>query len=293
VTAPAPGRPPERQARIGRVEVTTASATGAAHVRRGVGSDDAVSWTGADGDSVLATVAIADGHSDRRCVRSRTGAAIAVAAATALPSRVVGSEAIAATLIAEWRHRVDLDLVDHPMSAADLDGRDPVDAATTTAAWTANARLPYGTTAALCRITGDAVAIVQVGDGDVVAVAPDGQARRIASAPHRRGDVTDSLSGPDAQAVARCADIPAAAAPVLLILATDGFDNAYPSDGSLLRAATELAALRQQTGRPIGPDVLTRWARDAAGVSGDDATVAAIWVETTVARPAAHETLTR
>ena len=38
-------------------------------------------------------------------------------------------------------------------------------------------------------------------------------------------------------AVARSAEISADAAPVLLMLATDGFDNAYPADDSMLRAA--------------------------------------------------------
>ena len=32
--------------------------------------------------------------------------------------------------------------------------------------------------------------------------------------------------------------------------------------------------------QPIGAEFLTAWAREAAGVSGDDATVAAIWIET-------------
>jgi hypothetical protein len=66
----------------------------------------------------------------------------------------------------------------------------------------------------------------------------------------------------------------------LLMLATDGFDNAYPAEDSMLRAASELAALRRESGRPVGSDVLGQWAREAANVSGDDATVAAVWIET-------------
>ena len=48
----------------------------------------------------------------------------------------------------------------------------------------------------------------------------------------------------------------------------------------MLRAASELAALRRDSGRPIDSEVLRRWAREAADMSGDDATVAAVWIET-------------
>jgi hypothetical protein len=287
--------PPERSVRIDRVEVTTASETGATHQQRGLGCDDAVGWSGPDGGSVLATVAIADGHSDRRCVRSDTGAALVVAAATTLPGESVGSDAITGALIAGWRRRVDLHLADNPLkaesplTAADLGTGE----AEPSADGAGNARLAYGTTAALCRITNDAITIVRVGDGDVIAVSADGQARRLAIPPRQSSDVTDSISAPDAERVAQCVEIPAGAAPVLVILATDGFDNAYPAEGSMLRAASELAAMRRETGRPIGSDVLTKWARDAADVSGDDATVAAIWIETTAGWPEADRVVTR
>jgi hypothetical protein len=282
--------PPERSVRIDRVEVTTASETGATHQQRGLGCDDAVGWSGPDGGSVLATVAIADGHSDRRCVRSRTGAGLVVAAATTLPAESVGADAITGDLIADWRRRVDLHLADNPLTAADLDGTREAEPS---AARAGNARLAYGTTAALCRITDDVITIVRVGDGDVIAVSADGQARRLAIPLRQASDVTDSISAPDAERAAQCAEIPAGVAPVLVILATDGFDNAYPADGSMLRAASELAAMRRETGRPIGSDVLTKWARDAADVSGDDATVAAIWIETTAGWPEADAMVTR
>ena len=272
--------PPEQSRRIDRVEVTTACETGATHRQRQRGCQDAVGWSGAGGSSVVATVAIADGHSDRRCVRSRAGADFVVAAATAMPPDTVGPDAIAEALIADWRRRVDRHLADNPLTEADIDATDGSGAAELSAAWAANARMAYGTTAVLCRITNGAITIVRVGDGDVIAVAADGQARRLAVANGRPSDVTESISQLDAQRVARYSEIPADSAPVLLMLATDGFDNAYPADDSMLRAASELAALRRDTGQPIGSDVLSRWARDAANVSGDDATVAAVWIET-------------
>ncbi|HEY7046215.1 MAG TPA: protein phosphatase 2C domain-containing protein [Jatrophihabitantaceae bacterium] len=255
--------------RILRVEVTTACETGSAHRRQQRGSDDAVGWTGAG--AVLATVAVADGHSDPRCVRRRLGADFVVAAAAALPPEPLTPSAMADAFISDWRRRVDQHLAGNPLTPAD---------AAADAAWRANARMAYGTTALLCRITQDAVAVVRIGDGDVIAVATDGRARRLVAPEPRSDGSTESISHPDAQRAALSLAIPAAAAPILMLLATDGFDNAYPAEDSMLRAATELAELRRDSGRPIGSDVLNRWAREAADVSGDDATVAAIWIET-------------
>lgn len=272
--------PLERSVRIDRVEISTACETGAAHQRRNRGCDDAVGWSGADGGSVVATVAIADGHSDPYCVRSRVGADFVVAAATTMPADVVGPDAITDAFIAEWRRLVDRNLADNPLTETELDAAGGIAAAELSVAWAANPRMVYGTTALLCRITHEAIAIVRVGDGDVIAVAADGGARRLAVPERRPSNLTESVSQPDAHRAARYAEISAAAAPVLLLLATDGFDNAYPADESMLRAAGELAALRRETGRPIGSDVLRRWAREAADVSGDDATVAAIWIQT-------------
>jgi hypothetical protein len=268
--------PHTQPVRIDRVEITTACETGATHRQRHRDCADAVGWSGADGASVVATVAIADGHSDPRCVRSRAGADFVVAAAAAVPGDVVGPAAIADALIADWRGRVDQHLADNPLTEA----AEGLSAAELSAAWAVNSRLAYGTTAVLCRITHEAVTIVRIGDGDVIAVAADGRARRLAVPESRPDNVTESISQPDAHRATRCAEIQAAAAPVLLLLATDGFDNAYPAEDSMLRAAGELAALRRDSGRPIGSEVLRRWAREAADVSGDDATVAAVWIET-------------
>jgi serine/threonine protein phosphatase PrpC len=288
------GAPLEQSVRIDRVEITTASETGATHRQRNRGCDDAVGWSGADGGSVVATVAIADGHSDPHCVRSKVGADLVVAAATTMPHAVVGPDAITEAFIADWRRRVDRHLADNPLTEADLDAADRVAAAELSAVWAANPRMAYGTTALLCRITHEAITVVRVGDGDVIAVAGDGRASRLAVPEQRSGNLTESISQSDAHRAARCAEIAAAAAPVLLLLATDGFDNAYPADESMLRAAGELAALRRDSGRPIGSEVLRQWAREAADTSGDDATVAAVWIETDLSRrPDAREMMVR
>jgi serine/threonine protein phosphatase PrpC len=273
--------------RIDRAEVTTASETGATHRQHQRDCEDAVGWSGADGATVVATVAVADGHSDPRCVRSRVGAEFVVAAATALPPEHADADALAEALIEHWRRSVDEDLAEHPLDGADLDASadegehsDPAVRATLSEAWATNARIAYGATAALCRVSADAITVVRVGDGDIIAVGHDGDAYRLAAVERRADDVTESISHPQAQQLVRRVSIPADAAPALLILATDGFDNAYPSDESMLRAARELAAHRRESGQPIGAEVLSRWAREAADVSGDDATVAVVWIET-------------
>lgn len=281
-------------ARIDRVEVTTASETGATHRQHQRECEDAVGWSGADGAAVVATVAVADGHSDPRCIRSKLGADFVVAAATALPPELADADELAGALIDTWRRSVDEHLAEHPLdlasvasdadadsaSAGSADASDRAEAATLAEAWATNPRIAYGATAVLCRVSADAITVVRVGDGDIIAVGRDGDADRLAAVERQADGATDSISHPDAYELAHSARILADAAPVLLVLATDGFDNAYPNDESMLRAARELAAHRRESGQPIGADVLSTWAREAADVSGDDATVAVVWIET-------------
>lgn len=261
--------------RIARVEVTTAAATGATHQARGTGSDDAAIALGPSGEAVLATVAIADGHSDPRCVRSHTGAQFAVAAVAAVPVEAHTPGAITAAVVREWRRLVDADLAARPLTEAGAASRDLP-------------RLAYGTTLAWCRVTPSALTIGWIGDGDVIAVAPDATVQRLTS--DDPVDLTESLSDDAAEFAARSVHLTAAEAPVLLLLATDGIDNAYPHSESMLQAASQLAELRRTSGRRLPEEVLQQWTREAAEVSGDDATVAVLWLETAAAtHPAATQ----
>src|SRR5664279_209365 len=261
-----------RDTRIAGVEVATATVVGATHRHRHQGCEDAVGWVDVTSGDVLAIVAVADGHSDPRCTRSAVGARFVVTAASDLANdpTVVTGEEWSTALIACWRRLVDEDLRTQRLTVAEYDAPDGSDLRV-------NPRLAYGTTALLARISRDGIALAQIGDGDIVGVTAEGRAGRPVPIAAGAPDLTESMSQIDADRVVRRSTIAAAASPVLLLLATDGLDNAYPTSEALPAAAAQLVTTRS-SGR-FDRDVLQRWVEDAAEVSGDDATLAAVWID--------------
>ncbi len=269
-------------------EVATASERGPGHVRQQSPSEDAVDWVRDDGERFVVAAAVADGHGDRRCLRSADGARFAVRAALdtsvgTVATAVTDAEAVDQRRLTEltvrrWRELVDADLARRPVAAADLDSVDVVGAR---AAVHANPRLLYGTTLILGVVTRDRVVVVQIGDGDVVAVASDGCARRLLDPDPAQGlGTTTSLSQTDAVQVARLRCLERAEVPSLLILASDGIGDAYPDDDALLRVGRELVARTATAGRAAAVADLADWVSAAAANSGDDASAAVIWVDT-------------
>ncbi len=285
-------------------EVATASERGPGHVRHQTPSEDAVDWMQAGGQRLVVAAAVADGHGDRRCLRSADGARFAVRAALGTAVEVggdtvvdfaadspagTGADAVAdeaavglrrltEMTVRRWRELVDADLARRPMPAADLDSIEVVGAR---AAVNANPRLLYGTTLILGVVTRDRVVVVQIGDGDAVAVWSDGCAHRLLDPDPTQGSgTTTSLSQTDAVQVARLRCLERAEVPSLLILASDGIGDAYPDDDALLRVGRELVARTATDGRAAAVADLAGWVSAAAANSGDDASAAVIWVET-------------
>jgi len=264
-----------RDTRIAGVEVATATVVGATHRHRHQGCEDAVGWVDVTSGDVLAIVAVADGHSDPRCTRSAVGARFVVTAASDLAyDPAVTGEEWSTALIEGWRRLVDQDLRTRRLTVAEYDAPGGSDLRV-------NPRLAYGTTALLARISRDAIALAQIGDGDIVGVTAEGRAERPVPIAAGAPDLTESMSQIDADRIVRRSTIAAAASPVLLLLATDGLDNAYPTSEALPAAAAQLVTTRS-SGR-FDRDVLQRWVEDAAEVSGDDATLAAVWIDLSAA----------
>lgn len=226
-----------------------ASAVGLRHRAHGTGGEDAVA---AARHRRTTIVAVADGHSDPRCVRAARGAELAVAAATGL-----GLKRPLRSTADRWNVQVDRDIERNPLPPEHAVGR-----------------LAYGTTLLACRADGEGIHLLRIGDGEIVTVDQDGTPERpLGSKPS--GDPVDSLADTDAAIHAESMLIPHDARTRLVLLATDGVDAAYADDAGLLGAALDLvgrgadAQLRQE---------LDLWVQQAADTSGDDASVAVLWI---------------
>jgi hypothetical protein len=262
-------------------QVITGSARGSSHRASGLPNQDAVASQGAPGGVV---VAIADGHGHVRHFRRADGAALAVDVACRVASRAVAGlvaqdtgadqaaragRELARAVVAGWRSAVAGQLETRPYTAEeqsilDLAADTPV--------------IPYGATLLVAVIAGRWLVCAQIGDGDMVAVRPDGSSfSPVAGDDRLDGRRTTSLCQPDALASFRTSahdlcEVPLAA----LLLATDGYGNALaaePWQPGVGRDLARLAADRDQ--RWFGQEV-PGWAQRCASAdgSGDDATIA-------------------
>lgn len=267
-------------------QVHAASAIGAAHVKDGRPNQDAVAHqvqTRPGGSSVL-VVAIADGHGDPRHFRSDRGAKMAVAAGiSAMRDWSVGisgrqadikqsaRRGLVPGIVAGWNAAVAADLAGDQLTAAER-------------VMLAGLGLPpqtaYGSTLLIGAFTDGHAVFAQIGDGNIVAVAPDGRATSPVpgdGGPDRSH--TASLCQDDASAAFRIGVIQLAVQPVFAaLLATDGFGNAQAQDPWQADVAAELAGFGRDHDQDWFAAQVPGWAAQCASSagSGDDSTIALV-----------------
>ncbi|HEY2285979.1 MAG TPA: PP2C family serine/threonine-protein phosphatase [Streptosporangiaceae bacterium] len=262
-------------------QVITGSARGAAHRASGLPNQDAVASQDGPGGVV---VAIADGHGHRRHFRSADGAALAVdvacrtasSAVAALAADATGEEEaaragqeLARTVVAGWRSAVAGQLQVRPYTAEE---QSVLDLAADTRV------IPYGSTLLVAAIAGRWLVCAQIGDGDMLAVRPDGSSfSPVAGDDRLDGRRTTSLCQPDALASFRTSahdlsQVPLAA----LLLATDGYGNALADEPWPPVVGRDLARLAAGHDHHWFGREVPGWAQRCASAdgSGDDATIA-------------------
>jgi hypothetical protein len=262
-------------------QVITGSARGAAHRVSGLPNQDAVACRDESGSIV---VAIADGHGHIRHFRSADGAALAVDVACRVASQVAAGLAadgtgdkeaeragqeLAWAVVADWHSAVADQLEVRPYTveeqfilnrSADM----PV--------------VPYGSTLLVAVIAARWLVCAQIGDGDMLAVRPDGSSfSPVAGDDRLDGRRTTSLCQTDALASFRTgahdlSHVPLAA----LLLATDGYGNAQADEPWQPSVGRDLAELASRHDRHWFGQEVPGWAQRCASAegSGDDATVA-------------------
>jgi Protein phosphatase 2C len=260
-------------------QVIAASARGSAHRASGLPNQDAAASQ--DGpDHVVA--AIADGHGHVRHFRSADGAALAVEVACQAASRAAAGLAAAGNeeaalagqeltraVVAGWRTAVAGQLEAQPYTKEELFVLGLANDAPL---------IPYGSTLLVAVITARWLVCAQIGDGDMLAVRPDGSCfSPVAGDDRLDGRRTTSLCQPDALESFRTGAHDLRQAPLAaLLLATDGYGNAQadePWQPGVGRDLAELAARHDR--RWFGQEV-PGWAERCASAdgSGDDATIA-------------------
>lgn len=262
-----------------RWEVLGATVTGAAHRAHGRRSEDAFSILRL-GDSSAA--AVADGHGSPRCPRADRGAQQAAHLAVELLAELGGRVELSA-LEVELRDRVGPALVERWREAVEADhSADPFSPEENRAVGADDGRLmasqvwmAYGTTVLAVLATPDALAVLQIGDGDLVVVGPSGAAwRPLPDDPSNRGNVTTSLAQSDPTAALRCCVLDQRHEPIpLAFIASDGFGGAYEDADWWVDVGRDLADRAARLDIAQLRSSLPRWLQEPADVGGDDATM--------------------
>ncbi|HJY67875.1 MAG TPA: protein phosphatase 2C domain-containing protein [Streptosporangiaceae bacterium] len=283
----------------------TASQLGAAHQATGLPNQDAVAARQVRADVLV--VAVADGHGHRRHFRSARGSQLAVAvaceAAQELAARLdefqtaapIESEALGTLVPAiagEWRDAVREDVAADPFTSreeASRGGDDPL--------------IAYGSTLLLAIAGRRWLVLVQIGDGDIMGIQPDGRPLLpVPRDPSLDGQLTTSLCGPGAEDEFRAAVVDTSTTPLLgVILATDGYGNAQVADPWADAVSADLAELINDRPPEWLAGQLPLWASRCASADGsaDDTTIALLiapsatgWHHDVPDEPAADEATT-
>jgi hypothetical protein len=284
---PAPAKTSTTTASEPEWQVVTATARGRSHIAHGLSNEDAVAHAALAGSDGI-VVAVADGHGHERHFRSKTGSALAVRvaceAADALLAELAADPPPAAAadtwpflirdglppaIVRSWRDEVGRDIEANPYSELELtsleqEGDGP--------------EIPYGATLLVAVITGGWLISAQIGDGDLVAVHPDGEFSCPVPGDDRLDGLrTTSLCQPDPLDAFRTGARDLTAEPLAaLLLATDGYGNAQASDPWQPAWARDMAGLAAERGAGWFAKQLPVWAELCASGegSGDDTTIA-------------------
>jgi hypothetical protein len=259
----------------------TASQQGAAHQATGLPNQDAVAARQIQADVLVA--AVGDGHGHRRHFRSARGSQLAVAvaceAAGELTARLdefesagrIESEALhqlVPAITGRWRDAVREDVAADPSTAQEEAARAGRD----------DALIAYGSTLLLAIAGRRWLVLVQIGDGDIVGIQPDGRPLlAVPRDPSLDGRQTTSLCGLRAEDEFRAAVVDGSTTPLLgVLLATDGYGNAQVADPWADAVSADLAELINDRPPEWLAAQLPLWASRCASADGsaDDTTIA-------------------
>jgi hypothetical protein len=284
----------------------TASQLGAAHQTTGLPNQDAVAVRQVRPDVLVA--AVADGHGHRRHFRSARGSQLAVTVASEAAQELAGrlhgfqtaapieSEALGTLVPAitgEWRDAVREDVAADPFTSREEASRGGGD----------DPLIAYGSTLLLAIAGRRWLVLVQIGDGDILGIQPDGRPLLpVPRDPSLDGQQTTSLCGPRAEDEFRVAVVDTSTTPLLgVMLVTDGYSNAQVADPWTDAVSADLAQLINDRPPEWLAGQLPLWASRCASADGsaDDTTIALLiapsatgWRHDVPDEPAADEATT-
>ncbi len=275
-----------------RWSALAASVRGASHESRGQQNQDAVRLKNPCGANDFLLLAVADGHGSSRSFRSERGSTLAAECALRVLGEMIrklGPDAPLSrvrrqaqlrwpkAVVGAWRNAVRADLLARPFSPLEFAAfPEAPPAIKPEGELPPSAYLAYGATLVALAITPRYIFYSQLGDGDILAVSPDGQVHRPLPKQHEfQSNQTISLC---TQHAARLFQVKVETCrgnvPAMITLSTDGYANCFGNEEGFFTVGTDLLAYLRSSGFSFVDTHLEEWLRQSSrDGSGDDITV--------------------
>lgn len=269
------------------------SVIGAAHIRAGMPNQDAIGWLPENATALPLTLVVSDGHGGSRNFRSDVGSKFAIQIALEVMQdfaagcagenlssiKRTAEERLPQQLARRWDEEVRKHLATQAFSDADIKLLLKKDEIPAPLPADFNPLIAYGATLLIARVEKEFILYLQLGDGDMVAVAADGTAARPLPSDERLfANETTSLCSLTAwrdfrvrfQAISD-------SHPALIVLSTDGYANSFRDDAGFLQVGPDIVGLIRSDGLEKVNASMKEWLTEASqSGSGDDITVGCV-----------------
>jgi hypothetical protein len=250
---------------------------------------------------IVAITAVSDGHGSARHFRSQVGSLHAVNLAAALLEEFLISygdstsppaneqlQELQKKLVASWRASIEADYQGNPFTTEEIAALMESEGEESRRAIEADPAIAYGATLLAAGAIGNSILYLQLGDGDILTVAPQGVTTRPLPEDERLiANQTTSLCMPEAWKDFRAVWSRPSQIPMLVLLSTDGYINSFRSERDFLQIGADyLQLLRQQGIDAVAhdlPDILSQASLEG---SGDDISVALLLSESVIGEEA-------
>ena len=272
------------------------SVQGASHARGGMPNQDAIQWFPESGVGPPLILSLSDGHGSPRNFRSDVGARFAVEEATNLmrelllagqpdPSKLstikrTAEERLPREIDRRWRAAVARHLDDHPITEEELETLEKRRDSKARRSIEKDPHVAYGATLLSVLITSGFILYLQLGDGDILTVADNGEVTRpMTRDPRLMANETTSLCMNEAW---REVQIKFQALygphPALILLSTDGYANSFVNEKAFLKVGSDILDILRSDGLEVVEQNLGGWLEDASqSGSGDDITMGIVF----------------
>jgi len=259
-------------------QVVSGTSLGGHHLLTGTPNQDAVSARSAGSEGSLVAISVADGHGSEYCFRSDVGSSAAVEIATRLgvdflerhghlPAETLSTaatEELIPLIVNEWTTRINEHRRLEPLTSHEstLSLPDGVE----------NSLLPYGTTLLLALITDHCGLVLQVGDGDAIAVDTRGNVSLpVPPDSDLVAGTTASLCSSHASSQFRVGITDPEQGPIALwALVTDGYGNSFSDPQWQQQVGSDLLKHLSENGVAWVQERIGSWLAESASAGGDD-----------------------